>query len=235
MNEKILIIEDAPRVVQLVRVVLGAVGYEVIAAVSGEAGLELVAAEQPDLILLDILLPGAMDGYAVCRRIREFSDVPLIMLTAKAQTDDLLRGFDAGADDYVTKPFNSKELVARVRAVLNRTQHNQPRTAAILVCGEIEIDLARHIVRRCGQDILLTRTEYALLCQLAIHLNCVVTLEDLLTAVWGAEYRNDLDYVRAYIRYLRRKLEKDPSHPQYILTAPGVGYMLSCPTQVEVS
>ena len=229
MKEKILIIEDAPRIVQLVRAILQAVGYEVIAASSGKAGLEKVALEQPDLVLLDILLPDDMDGYQVCRRIREFSDVAIIMLTAKALQKDIVHGFDMGADDYLTKPFNAQELVARVRAVLRRTQHVEERTTATFTCHDLEIHFARHTVKIQGREVSLTPTEYELLRQLALHVNCVMTHRDLLTKVWGAEYVDDIDYLRAYIRYLRRKIEPDPHNPQYIITSQGVGYLLSCP------
>jgi two-component system KDP operon response regulator KdpE len=235
MGEKILVVEDEPRVVRLVSEVLKAVGYQVIAAASGRAALEMVALEQPNLILLDILLPHDLDGYEVCRRIREFSDVPVIMLTAKAQESDMLQGFDVGADDYLTKPFSAKELLARVRAVLRRVQRPDEIITTTLTCGELEIDFARHIVKMRGQRVALTRTEYALLRQLAVKPGAVVLHQDLLTTVWGTEYRDDIDYLRAYIRYLRRKLEVDPSNPQYILTSPGVGYMLTCPDEDEAT
>ncbi|MGD2104135.1 MAG: response regulator transcription factor, partial [Anaerolineae bacterium] len=224
-----LIVDDEPRVVQLVRAVLEAVGYEVVAAMSGESGIEAVALEQPDLVLLDIRLPNGPDGYEVCERVREFSDVGVIMLTAKARREDVLRGFDVGADDYLTKPFNAKELVARVKAVLRRTQYPEERTEPRRTCGEWEIDFARRTVKVRGERVSLTATEYALLRHLATNPNCVMTHGDLLTRVWGSEYRDDLDYLRAYIRYLRRKLEADPSSPEYIVTAQGVGYMLACP------
>ena len=229
MGEKILVVEDEPRVVRLVSEVLKAVGYQVVAATSGRAALEMVALEQPNLVLLDILLPHNLDGYEVCRRIREFSDVPVIMLTAKAQESDMLQGFDVGADDYLTKPFSAKELLARVRAVLRRVQRPDEIITTTLTCGELEIDFARHIVKMRGQRVALTRTEYALLRQLAVKAGAVVLHQDLLTSVWGTEYRDDIDYLRAYIRYLRLKLEVDPSNPEYILTSPGVGYMLTCP------
>ena len=229
MEQTILVVEDEPRVMRLVSEVLKAVGYRVIATANGESGVEMVALEQPDMVILDILLPRGLDGYQVCRRIREFSDVPVIMLTAKAQDEDLLRGFDAGADDYLTKPFNAKELVARVRAVLRRSQRVGEPAAATLCCGEIEIDFARRAVTVRGQPVRLTRTEYALLRELAAHANRVMVHQDLLTAVWGPEYRDDVDYLRAYVHYLRRKLEPDPSSPRYVLTSQGVGYMLACP------
>ncbi len=231
MDETVLVVEDEPRVMRLVSEVLKAVGYRVIAVGSGEGAIQQAALEQPDLVLLDILLPHGPDGYEVCRRIREFSDVAVIMLTAKAQESDMLRGFDAGADDYLSKPFSAKELVARVRAVLRRARHVGEAMLPTLTCGELDIDLARRLVKVRGEPVQLTRTEYALLSQLAANPNRVMVREDLLTAVWGAEYRNDVDYLRAYVHYLRRKLERDPANPRYILTSQGVGYMLACPEQ----
>jgi two-component system KDP operon response regulator KdpE len=233
MSEKILVVDDEPRVVRLVSEVLQSVGYQVIAAASGEPAIEMVALEQPDLVLLDILLPRGSDGYEVCRRIREFSEVPVIMLTAKAQESDVLRGFDVGADDYLTKPFSAKELVARVKAVLRRANRPEEMVTATLTCGELEINFARRAVKVRGERISLTRTEYALLRQLALNANRVMLHQDLLTKVWGPEYRDDIDYLRAYIRYLRQKIEENPHEPQYILTTPGVGYMLTCPEGKE--
>jgi two-component system KDP operon response regulator KdpE len=231
VSDKILVVDDEPRVVRLVSEVLGAVGYEVIATASGEPAIDMVALEQPDLVLLDILLPHGLDGYEICRRIREFSSVPVIMLTAKAQEADMLQGFGVGADDYLTKPFSAKELVARVRAVLRRAQRPEEMVTAILTCGALEINFARRTVKIRGEDVSLTRTEYALLRQLALNADRVMLHQDLLTEIWGQEYRDDIDYLRAYIRYLRRKLEDDPSNPRYILTSPGVGYMLTCPEE----
>ena len=229
MSEKILLVEDAPRVTRLITESLGAMGYRVIAASSGRSAIEMVTLEQPDLVLLDILLGQGPDGYEVCRHIREFSDVPVIMLTAKAQDADVLQGFDVGADDYLTKPFNARELVARVRAVLRRARRPEEAMTTAFVCGDLEINFARRGVKVGGQAVPLTRTEYDLLRQLALNPNRVMVHEDLLTEVWGSEYRNDIDYLRAYVRYLRAKLEADPSNPCYIVTSHGVGYMLACP------
>jgi two-component system KDP operon response regulator KdpE len=208
---------------------LRSVGYEVIAANSSEVAIETVAREQPALILLDVMFPRGPDGFELCRQIRQFSNLPVIMLTAKAQESDVLRGFDAGADDYLTKPFNAKELVARVRALLRRTSQPDTIVTASLKCGGLVINFARHSVQANGKEVPLTRTEFALLRQLALNLNRVMLNQDLLNAVWGQECRDDIDYLRAYIRYLRLKLEKDPSHPEYIVTSPGIGYMLTCP------
>jgi two-component system KDP operon response regulator KdpE len=235
MSEKILVVDDEPRVVRLVGEVLKAVGYQVIAAASGEPAIEMVALEQPDLVLLDILLPRGPDGYEVCRRIREFSEVPVIMLTAKAQESDVLYGFDMGADDYLTKPFSAKELVARVKAVLRRANRPEEMVTTTLTCGDLEINFARRAVKVRGAKVSLTRTEYELLRQLALNANRVMLHQDLLTGVWGPEYRDDIDYLRAYIRYLRQKLEEDPHDPRYILTTPGVGYMLTCPEGNEAA
>jgi two-component system KDP operon response regulator KdpE len=229
MSETILIVDDEPRVIRLVSEVLKAVGYQVIAAATGESAIEMVALERPHLILLDIRLEHGIDGYEACRRIREFSEIPIIMLTAKAREKDMLHGFDVGADDYLTKPFSAKELVARVRAVLRRSQNPEEIITASLTCGELEIDFARRNVKVRGEKVSLTRTEYELLCQLATNVNRVMLHRELLSEVWGPEYRDEVDYLRAYIRYLRRKLETDPSHPEYILTSSGVGYVLACP------
>jgi two-component system KDP operon response regulator KdpE len=231
-RECILVVDDEPRLLRLVREVLLAVGYRVVAAGDGQTALEQVAIEQPDLVLLDILLPHGMDGYEVCRRIREFSDVPVIMLTAKARESDKLQGFDAGADDYLTKPFSSKELLARVRAVLRRSRHpEEVKADSDFACGTLTINFAQHRVFVDGQEVSLTPTEYELLRQLALNANCIVLHEQLLAEVWGPEYREEIDYLRAYIRYVRRKVESDPSNPRFILTTPGVGYMLSCPEE----
>lgn len=171
-----------------------------------------------------------MDGYQVAKRVRHFSNVPIIMLTAKDMPTDLLQGFDAGADDYATKPFDAKELLARIRAVLKRTQQSQTMTGdAEIICGPLHIDLARYRVTIAQKSISLTKTEFSLLRQLALHKNQVMLHSQLLTTVWGPEYRDDIDYLRAYIRYLRRKIEPDPAVPKYIVTHTGVGYMLACP------
>ena len=235
MSDKILIVEDEPRVVRLVSEILGAAGYAIVSANSGKQALELAATEQPSLVLLDLMLPDQMDGYQVCQRLREFSIVPIIMLTAKAQDADKLRGFDAGADDYLTKPFNAKELIARVRAVLRRAQRPEEIVTRLFVCGEVEINFAQHRVVVRGESIELTRTEFALLRELALNANRVMTHQELLTRVWGPEYRDDLDYLRAYVRYLRKKLELDPANPQYLITCTGVGYQLICPAEKETT
>jgi two-component system KDP operon response regulator KdpE len=224
---RILIVDDDPRLLRLVREVLSAAGYEVLTSTNGEQAIEVIALEQPNLVVLDIMLRD-MDGYQVTRRVREFSDTPIIMLTAKVTELDKLTGFDAGADDYVTKPFSSKELLARVRAVLKRAQKPvlYPNESQI-VCGDLMIDLARRRVTIADQEVYLTATEYNLLRELAAHTNQVLLHEQLLTAVWGPEYRDDLDYLRSYVHALRKKLERNPTNPEMIINIPGVGYMLT--------
>lgn len=228
-RQRILIVDDDPRLVRLVREVLSAAGYEVLTSAGGEQAVEAVAMEQPNLILLDIMLSD-MDGYQVARRMREFSDIPIIMLTARVTETDKLTGFNAGADDYITKPFSSKELLARIRAVLNRVQKMVSiSTGAQIICGDLSIDLARRRVTIEGRQIYLTATEYNLLHELASHTDQVLQHEQLLTAVWGSEYRNDVDYLRSYVHSLRKKLERDPANPQLIVNIQGVGYMLVKP------
>ena len=227
---KILIIEDEPKVVNLVREVLSGAGYEVAAALTAENGIERAALDQPDLVLLDIRLGGTMDGYDVARRLREFSDMPILFLTARAKEGDILKGFEAGGDDYVIKPFSSKELLMRICAILRRSSRggSAPANDSELTCDGLHIDLARHKVSLDGREIHLTPTEYNLLHELAVHANQVMVHEYLLTAVWGAEYQNDVDYLRAYIHTLRQKIEVDPNNPQIIQRCPGVGYVLVC-------
>jgi two-component system KDP operon response regulator KdpE len=227
---RILVVDDEPKLVRLVREILTATGYEVLVACNGNHAIDMIALEGPDLVLLDLILPGDMDGYETARRVREFSNVPIIMLTAKVRETDILRGFEVGADDYITKPFSAKELLARIRAVLKRAKGEVAAPAeSEIVYGNLKIDLARRRVTLGGREVRLTPTEYSLLHELAMHCDQVMLHEQLLTAIWGAEYRNDLDYLRAYIHYLRQKLEPDPANPRIILSCPGAGYMLVSP------
>jgi len=232
---KILIVDDEPRVVNLVREVLFATGFDVVAACSGENAIELAALEQPNLILLDIILPGPLDGFQVAKRVREFSNIPIIMLTAKVREVDMLHGFEMGADDYITKPFSSKELLARIQAVLKRSKvEKDQKNSSEIICGGLTIDFARRGVFIEGRQIYLTPTEYNLLYELATHPNQVLLHDYLLTKVWGSEYRNDVDYLRSYVHYLRKKLEVDPSNPKLIISSPGVGYMFEIPDEPNI-
>jgi two-component system KDP operon response regulator KdpE len=225
---RILVVDDEPKLIRLVKEILLATGYEVLTAGFGQQAIEMVALEQPDLVLLDIMLPDGMDGYDVARRLREFSDIPIIMLTAKIREADMLRGFDCGVDDYIKKPFSSKELLARMRAVLKRAYaEGKSKVETEIVCGHLRIDLLRRKAVIDDHEIHLSPTEYNLLHELAVHPNQVLFHEQLLSAVWGAEYRDDIDYLRSYIHILRKKLEADPSNPEIILSSPGVGYMLA--------
>ncbi|RIK41868.1 MAG: DNA-binding response regulator [Chloroflexi bacterium] len=223
---RVLVVEDEPRLVQLLRAILEAAGYRVQVVSTGERALEHVALDMPDLILLDLQLPGQLDGFAVAERLRGFSMTPIIMVTAYGREEERLRGFAAGADDYITKPFSARELLARVQAVLRRTQV-QADSPARVELGKLSINLATQQVSMGDEPLRLTPTEFRLLTTLARHPNQVLTHTELLTDVWGAEYRDEIDYLRTYIRYLRRKIEPDPANPRYLLTQPGVGYRLA--------
>ncbi len=222
---RLLLVDDDPRLIRLMREVLIAAGYEVTACSSGQAAIQSLALEAPKLVLLDILLPD-LDGYQVAKRMREFSSVPIIMLTARVSESDKLAGFDSGADDYITKPFSSRELLARVRAVLQRADGRAPVVKSPIHFGDVTIDPARRSVTVAGRQVHLTATEYNLLQVLALHHDQVLLHEQLLTEVWGSAYRNDVDYLRSYIHTLRKKLERDPANPTLIRNIQGVGYML---------
>jgi two-component system KDP operon response regulator KdpE len=227
-REKIVVVDDDPLIVRLLQTNLVKAGYRVLSASDGEEGLEAVARELPDLVILDLMLP-KLDGYEVCRQIREFSLVPIVLLTAKGEQVDKLRGFEMGADDYLTKPFSPPELLARMRAVLRRSQQGAPPAAAsVLRCGQLTIDLVKRRVSIGDEAVRLTRTEFQLLQQLALNAGKALSHTELLSKVWGPEYRDDRDYLWAYIRHLRRKLEADPQHPIHIQSEPGYGYRFEC-------
>ena len=224
----ILVVDDDPRMQRLLRANLERAGYRVDTASEGAGALERVELASPDLILLDVMMP-VMDGLTLLARLREFSDVPVIMLTAKGEEQDKVRALDVGADDYLTKPFGPAELLARVRAVLRRPGRGAGAAPAptTLAIGDLTINLARRRVVRQGQEIRLTPTEYKLLHELATHRGRVLLHGELLARVWGPEYRDEVDYLWTYVRYLRHKIEPDPSHPRYILSEPGVGDLLA--------
>jgi len=225
----ILVVDDEPHVRKLVQANLESSGYSVLTAEDGQTAVEIVERDLPDLVILDLMLP-RMDGYAVCRRIREFSAVPVVMLTARSAQVDLVHGFEVGADDYLTKPFSVAELLMRVQAVLRRSKWPEEIvTRQDFEVGPISIDFARHDVAVDGEPVKLTPTEYRLLSYLASNPNRVISHRELLRAVWGPEYGEETEYLRVYVRYLRQKLEPDPSNPVYIVTQPGAGYMLQQP------
>jgi DNA-binding response OmpR family regulator len=227
--QTILVVDDEPRVARLVRHTLGPAGFRIEAAADGESGIAAIRAEEPTLVLLDVLMPGA-DGVEVCRRVREFSDVPIIMLTGLGREPDRISGLEAGADDYVVKPFSPNELIARVRAVLRRARRDdRPRPLQPIDDGFLRVDFESREVRRGGEPVRLSRTEFRLLSVLAEHAGRVMLHEELRAHVWGDEYNASNEQLRTYVKYLRRKLEPEPDNPRYLLTQPGVGYLFRLP------
>jgi DNA-binding response OmpR family regulator len=220
----ILVVDDELHLVRAVRLYLELQGYAVFGAESGEEALEAVREKLPDLVLLDVMLPG-LDGFETLEELRRFSNVPVIMLTSSSEEDHHVKGLTLGADDYVTKPFSQRELVARVQAVLRRAEEpaHLPKTR-IEPDEQLAIDFDRGEVWLRGQPVHLTATEYRLLYHLASNPGRLMPAEILLAKVWGYDYRDEGHYVRLYISYLRQKLEPDPAHPRYILTMPGLGY-----------
>ncbi|KPL23401.1 MAG: hypothetical protein AMJ93_04800 [Anaerolineae bacterium SM23_84] len=227
---KLLIIEDDSDLVKALEVYFSEAGYSVFSAVDGREGLQRLYAERPDIVILDILIP-KLDGWQVIRRIRELSDVPIVILTARIQEDERVKGLRLGADDYVVKPFSLKELEARVEAVLRRAQEARSEKSAILFAdGQLMVDADKLAVTRDGKHIDLTPTELRLLLFLAENTGRVLTHQQILDKIWGAEYGEDVDYVKLFIYRLRRKIELDPKHPQYILTERGIGYRFVKPS-----
>ena len=222
----VLVVDDELRYLRLLRFNLESSGYRVIAAATGKEAVQAAASLNPDLVLLDLMLPD-LDGYEVCRRIREFSQVPVIMVTARGEVLDKVRGLKLGADDYVTKPFSADELLARVETVLRRGQAPPPPLPARLIIGEVVLDLANRRVTRGGREIELSPTEYRLLHCLASNVGRTMTPREIQEKVWGREYREHYEGLRTYIYRLRQKLEPDPEHPIYLVSRHGVGYMLS--------
>jgi two-component system, OmpR family, KDP operon response regulator KdpE len=230
---KILVVDDAPDVIESVRLgfTLQWREVDVLGADGGERGLDLVEQEKPDLVLLDVGLPD-IDGYEVLRRIRAFTDVPVVMLTARDGTLDLVKGLELGADDYVTKPFNHLELLARVKAVLRRLDMPAPaERVPSFRSVDLEMDFARQEVRLAGEPLNLTPTEYKLLYHLVRNAGYVLTHGTLLAKVWGREYVDEVDYLRVYVRRLRDKLGDDPERPRYIRTERGLGYRFVAPAE----
>ncbi len=227
-RKRILIVDDEPRLVRLVKVNLLASGYEVGIAADGKRAIEILESSSYDLLILDIILPGSFSGFDVCKIIREFSDIPIIMLTGRAREQDRIRGFDVGADDYLTKPFSVEELLRRVKAVLRRTCRSEDfPNGPTYTSGDLMINFVQKRVFVKGNEAKLTATEYQILYHLACHSGKVLTHEDLLTRVWGAEYRNELHYLRNYISSIRKKIEDDPGNPKHILGKHGIGYHLA--------
>src|SRR6266702_2525536 len=231
----ILTADDDPQLLRLVSRILQLEDYEVLTASDGKQALEQIEMYMPDLVLLDVMMP-KMDGFTVCQRVREFSNVPIIIITARGQDQDKVRGLDLGADDYLTKPFSVDELLARVRAVLRRAQFTSSANVPMsevhttLAIGDLTIDYAQHMVMMAGHEIVLTPIEYRILAYLAQNAGRVVTQDLLLAHVWGEEYVGESHMLQVNVNRLRRKIEPDSTHPRYILTKVGIGYFLAVPS-----
>ncbi|NLD71976.1 MAG: response regulator transcription factor [Chloroflexi bacterium] len=227
---RLLIIDDDTTLVNALEMYLSREGFDVHLAANGAEGLKAFYALRPDLVVLDVMMP-QMDGWETCRRIRELSTTPIIMLTAKGQETDRVMGLKLGADDYVPKPFSLKELVARIEAILRRTRRSESvnKSGVLYVTDDLVVDSERWEVRRDGEPVDLTSTELRLLFYLAENAGHVLSHQQLLEQVWGPEYVDNVDYTKLYIWRLRQKLEKDPSSPRYILTERGIGYRMARP------
>src|SRR6266566_4451271 len=230
-GKRILVVDDEPPIQRILRRNLTMSGYDVLIAENGEQAIDFVRLHQPDLILLDLWLPGEMDGMSVCMQVRQWTQVPIIVVSARTDEKQKVQALDMGADDYLTKPFNNDELLARVRACLRRAANasegmnvQQPEVLTS-EDGYVRVNVLRRQVRAGTQEVKLTPTEFELLQQLMLHAGKVLTHRTLLRAVWGPEYGEEADYLRVYVRQLRLKIEVEPSRPRYILTEPGVGYV----------
>jgi DNA-binding response OmpR family regulator len=220
----VLIVDDEPRIRDFVRMNLELERYRVIEACNGIEALEHLRENLPDLVVMDVMMP-EMDGFETLRHMREVSNVPVIMLTVRQNDHDKIHGLDLGADDYIAKPFNPRELLSRIRALLRRSFMDAPaRKTEIVVDPDLKIDFSRHEVIVRGEKVVLRPTEYLLLYHLVSNAGRLLTHETLLSKVWGREYRDEAHYLRLYITYLRQKIESDPAHPKYILTERGLGY-----------
>jgi DNA-binding response OmpR family regulator len=222
---RILVVEDDERIRMSMRLALEDEGYRVDDVASGEDALARFSDDPPELVLIDLMLPG-IDGFETCRSLRRQSTVPVIMVTARSDTHDVVAGLEAGADDYVTKPFVAKELAARIRALLRRSRPSD-EGASTLVFGDVEIEPDAGVVRRGGTEVHCTRTEFRLLCELATNAGKVLSREQLLERVWGYDYFGDGRLVDVHVRRLRTKVEPDPAAPRFILTVRGMGYKLA--------
>lgn len=226
MSPCILIVDDEPRYLRLMQANLVTEGYQVIEATNGQQAVDMVAEKHPDLVFLDVMMP-VLDGFTALERIREFSNVPIIIVTARGNEQDRVRGLDLGADDYIVKPFSATEVLARARAVLRRAQSSGSLfQQSIFTHGNLRIDFARAEVFKGDKMVFLSATEYRLLLQFAHNIGSVLTSEQLLTDVWGPEYRDDKEILWVSISRQRQKLETDPKNPQHIVTRSGLGYTM---------
>lgn len=221
----VLVVDDDPRMLTLMQRVLGLEGFKTIPAANGEDALKAFESEQIDMVLLDIMMPG-MDGYEVLRRIREFSQLPVVMVTAKDKEDDLVQGLDVGADDYITKPVSVRELAARVKAVFRRTSMREEHVEPIFHLGDLTVDFVAQRVTKQGRELNLTATELKLISYMAKNAGRLVTPDQILEKVWGKEYAGETHLLQVNIARLRIKLEDDPKNPRYIVTRSAIGYMM---------
>lgn len=219
----ILVIDDEPQILRALRTILTEKKFRITTANRGEEGLALAASNPPDLVILDLGLPD-MSGIDVCARLREWTQIPIIILSVRDGEKDKVAALDKGADDYLTKPFGIEELLARVRVALRHSAQVQSKKETVIKSGELEIDLASHIIKRNGEEIKLTATEFKLLAYLASNTGRVLTHQSILTNVWDPADADHIEYLRVYMRQLRKKLETDPERPRHILTEPGIGY-----------
>jgi two-component system KDP operon response regulator KdpE len=222
----ILVIDDEPQILRALRTILTEKQFKVTTASRGEEGLTLAATQEPDIVILDLGLPD-MDGVEVCTRLREWTQCPIIVLSVRDAERDKVAALDQGADDYLTKPFGIEELLARVRVALRHAQTRAQTKGAqnkVITAGDVTLDLAWHVVKRGEEEIKLTATEYKLLAYLAANSGRVLTHQSILTHVWGPADADHTEYLRVYMRQLRKKLEADPDRPQYLVTEPGIGY-----------
>ena len=227
---RVLVVDDEPRILKFLELRLKASGYEVLTANNGLEALEQVQAQEPDLLVLDVVMPG-MDGFETLKQVRAFSSVPVIILSAKEANTDKVKGLKLGADDYLAKPFSPDELVARIEAVRRRLAPAQDRKVVeFITLGHISINLKKHLVIVNGKEIQLTRIEWLLLSELARNAGKLMLYEELLTRVWGPEYRDDVQILRTWVSRLRHKIEQDPDQPAIIRTIPKTGYMIDQPT-----
>jgi two-component system KDP operon response regulator KdpE len=225
----VLVVDDEPRILKFLKLRLQASGYEVLTADSGLMALELVPAQEPDLVVLDVIMPG-LDGFETLKQVRALSAVPVIILSAKEANTDKVRGLELGADDYLAKPFSPDELVARIEAIRRRLAPAPDRRGSdSITLGHITVNLKKHLVVVDGQEIPLTRIEWLLLSELARNAGRLMLYEELLTRVWGPEYRDDVQILRTWVSRLRRKIEPDPARPALIRTVPKTGYMIDQP------
>jgi len=225
MNQQphVLVIDDEPQILRAIRTILSAKHFKVTTASRGEEGLTLAASQSPDVIILDLSLPD-IDGIEVCSRLREWTQTPIIVLSVRDSERDKVMALDRGADDYLTKPFGIEELLARIRVAMRHAVQAKGSPKPMVTSGPLEIDLADFTVRRHGVEVKLTATEFKLLAHLATNAGRVLTHRAILAAVWGQEYAEHVEYLRVYMRQLRKKLEDDPDHPRILTTEPGIGY-----------